>query len=252
MSRVLVISDINLNINKVKVGLKRARELNADTIVITGNYFSSLLGPRGTQEMIDFWEEFLGLIRDDTRIVPLLGEEDLNYLNVDFKTPGKQEKFSRYLDNRLDRNYRFVPCVAIDGVMYSHAGVATNWLRDNHIMLENELRFRMGKHGGAGLLEVGIFKLRSWVPFLDETSCFRSSVNNLISFAPPSIKQVVGHTLFEDVSNIGKLWFANSCNENEFVFVNNGDPQILNDFGVNNGKTKQVAKSKKNNGRKVR
>lgn len=242
MSRVLVVSDINLNINKLKEGLERAKALNADTIVITGNYFTSLDGPVRTQKVIEFWQEFLRIIRDDTRIIPLLGEEDLNYFNLSFRTPAMNMAFNKYLNGALERNYRFVPCVAVDGVMYSHAGVTVNWLRENRIMLENELRFRMGKHGGAGLLETGIYKLKSWVPFADENSCLRSSMSNLITFAPPNIKQVVGHTMLNEVTNIGKIWFALSDDKDEFIFVNNGDPQTLNDYGGDHG-VKSLAES---------
>lgn len=242
MSRVLVISDLNLNIDKFKVGLERAKKLNADTIVITGNYFFSQDGPVKTGTVIKFWEDLIGFIRNDTRIVPLLGEEDLNYLNLSFQTPSRNVAFWRYLDNRLENNYRFVPCVAVDGVIYSHAGVNTNWLRANKIMLENELRFRMGKHGGAGLLEAGIYKIKNWIPFTDEDSCLRCDMKDLIAYSPLNIKQVVGHTLLNEVTNIGKLWFAFADNDNEFVFVNDGDPQILNDYGDENGK-KSLAKS---------
>lgn len=230
MSRVLVVPDINLNMKKVLTGLERAQTLHADTIVLMGNYFFTAGAPKRAKVMMDVWDDLKRVIRDDTRIVPLIGEDDLNYMLLGFKNERYHEKFARQLGGKLLADQRFVPCLAVDGVLYSHAGVTTNWLRNNRIMLENELRFRLGKNGGAGLIEQNIFKLRSWDSFLDEESCMRSEMSNLITYAPPNIRQVVGHTKFEDVTNVGKLWFANSRGRDEFIFVKDGDPCILTDM----------------------
>lgn len=230
MSRVLVVPDINLNMKKLLTGLERARELHADTIVLMGNYFYYAGEPKSTKAMMDVWDELRRVIRNDTRIVPLIGEDDLNYMLLGFKTEKYHEKFAKQLGGKLLADQRFVPCLAIDGVLYSHAGVTTTWLRNHKIMLENELRFRLGKNGGAGLIESNIFKLRSWDLFLDEESCMRSGMSNLITYAPPNVKQVVGHTKSQNVENFGKLWFANSRVWNEFIFVKDGDPCILTDL----------------------
>lgn len=230
MSRVLVVPDINLNMKKVLAGLERAQTLHADTIVLMGNYFFTAGAPKRAKVMMDVWDDLKRVIRDDTRIIPLIGEDDLNYMLLGFKNEKYHEKFARQLGGKLLADQRFVPCLAVDGVLYSHAGVTTNWLRNNRIMLENELRFRLGKNGGAGLIEQNIFKLRSWDSFLDEESCMRSEMSNLITYAPPNIRQVVGHTKFEDVTNVGKLWFANSRGRDEFIFVKDGDPCILTDM----------------------
>ena len=230
MSRVLVVPDINLNMKKVLTGLERAQTLHADTIVLMGNYFFTAGAPKRAKVMMDVWDDLKRVIRDDTRIIPLIGEDDLNYMLLGFKNEKYHEKFARQLGGKLLADQRFVPCLAVDGVLYSHAGVTTNWLRNNRIMLENELRFRLGKNGGAGLIEQNIFKLRSWDSFLDEESCMRSEMSNLITYAPPNIRQVVGHTKFEDVTNVGKLWFANSRGRDEFIFVKDGDPCILTDM----------------------
>ena len=78
MSRVLVVPDINLNMKKVLTGLERAQTLHADTIVLMGNYFFTAGAPKRAKVMMDVWDDLKRVIRDDTRIVPLLGEDDLN------------------------------------------------------------------------------------------------------------------------------------------------------------------------------
>ena len=231
MARVIVVPDSRLSINKIDRGIELAKKYNADRIVLLGNYFDPLTGKANIDDYRDMWDYLKYLIRRDTRVIPLIGERELNYIDTTYSMPGSNKEFKKELGGRLAMNYKFMPCVAIDGVLYSHAGVTTNWLRRYKIMLENELRFRLGKDGGAGLIEGAIFKLRDWGPFFDDTendgSCMRARHTTLMTFAPSNIKQVVGHTMVEEPFNAGKIWFALSNNDDAYLFVNNGEVKVI-------------------------
>ena len=103
-------------------------------------------------------------------------------------------------------------------------------MRANKIMLENEIRIRLGKNGGADLIEQAICKQTSWVPFFDghknTASCMRASVKDLMYSAPQNITQVVGSAVVSTPSPMGRIWFVNSVNKNEYMMFNNGEPQL--------------------------
>lgn len=231
MARVLVIPDSKLNIGKIENGLELAKQYHADTIVILGNYFNEFKAGDSQRDYFDMWDYLTTLLRKDTRVVPLVGERELNYLNYSTKVPGLNKKLAKYIGNKLIANQRFMPVFAADGVLYSHAGVTTTWLRNYKIMLENEIRFRLGKGGGAGLIEGAILKLKDWDPFFDAdgafASCMRQDYTNLMSFAPSSVMQIVGHTEVSEPFNAGRIWFANSQDDGAYLFVNNGEVQVV-------------------------
>lgn len=231
MSRVMVIPDSRLDIEKIERGIRLAKKYNADKIILLGNYFDPLEGKSNLQDYEDMWDYLRFLIRKDTRVVPLLGERELSYMGFPEKLPGANKEFSKEIGARLAVNYKFMPCVAVDGVLYSSAGVTTTWLRRYRIMLENELRFRLGKDGGAGLIEAAILKLRDWDPFYDDTredgSCMRADFTSLLTYAPSNIRQVVGTTMVAEPFNSGRIWFAWSEDENKYLYVNNGEPQVV-------------------------
>lgn len=231
MARVLVIPDSKLNIDKIERGIELARTYHADTIVIMGNYFNEFRAGDAQRDYFDMWDYLCALLRKDTRIVPLIGENELNYLGYEKQLPGYNKRLAKYIGHKLISNQRFMPVFAADGVLYSHAGVTTTWLRNYKIMLENEIRFRLGKGGGAGLIEHAVLKLRDWDPFFDDdgvfASCMRQKYTSLMSYAPASVTQVVGHTEVSEPFNAGRIWFSNSQDEDSYLFVNNGEVQVV-------------------------
>jgi hypothetical protein len=231
MAKVLVIPDARLDIKRISHGLYLAKRYGADTIVLIGNYFDPIEGEEAKPEAWDnMWSYLKNIIKNNTSIIPLLGERELSYLNHRAKMPGYNPAFSSKIGNKLMNHYSFMPCVAIDGILYSNSGVTTEWLRKWKIMLENDIRFRLGKNGGAALIEKAVCRIPNWDAFYDgklgTASCMRASVKDLMNSAPANITQVVGNAMVEDVVNMGRIWFVNSVKNDQYLIINNGVPQV--------------------------
>ena len=231
MAKVLVVPDARLNIRRIEHGMELAKRYRADSVVLMGNYFDPVEGETATMDDYKkMWEYLKDLARNNMNVIPLIGEHELSYLNCSTRLNGHNGKFRGVIRNELVRHQRFMPCVAIDGVLYSNCGVTTEWLRRYKIMLENEIRFRLGKNGGAALIENAICKLTNWIPFFDgkknTASCMRASVKDLTYSAPPNVPQVVGNALVSSPMPMGRIWFVNSVDENEYMMFNNGEPQM--------------------------
>ena len=183
MAKVLVVPDARLDIERIEHGIELAKMYHADSIVLMGNYFDPIDGEKAEQEDWErMWDYLKKVTKENMNLIPLIGEHELSYLNCNMRLNGHNGKFRGYIRNELSRHYRFMPCVAIDGVLYSNCGVTTEWLRAHKIMLENEIRFRLGKNGGAALIEQAICKQTSWIPFFDghkhTASCMRASAKH--------------------------------------------------------------------------
>lgn len=244
MAKVLVVPDARLDIERIEHGIELAKMYHADSIVLMGNYFDPIDGEKAEQKDWErMWDYLKKVTKENMNLIPLIGEHELSYLNCNMRLNGHNGKFRGYIRNELSRHYRFMPCVAIDGVLYSNCGVTTEWLRAHKIMLENEIRFRLGKNGGAALIEQAICKQTSWTPFFDghknTASCMRASVKDLMYSAPQNITQVVGSAVVSTPSPMGRIWFVNSVNKNEYTMFNNGEPQVYVYHGKNDsGKEK--------------
>lgn len=232
MAKVLVIPDARLDIDRIKNGMSLAKEKKADLIVLLGNYFDAYESKDSDfDKSVEMWEYLKSIIRNNTNVVPLLGESEISYLGQGTTVKGYNKQFSNYIGLKLQNHFRFVPCFAVDGVLYSNCGVTTNWLRKHRIMLENELRFRLGKMCGAGLIESSILELKSWEPLFDgsygNASCMRASVRDLLASNPPNVVQVVGNAMVKEITQTGRIWLANSEDKNQYLLVHNGEPQTI-------------------------
>lgn len=232
MAKVLVVPDARLNISRIQHGISLAKKYRTDHVVLIGNYFDP---PDGREAEFDdwarMWDYLKKVIKDNVNVIPLIGERELSYLNCMSELDGHNSRFRAYIKHDLLNHFRFMPCVAIDGVLYSNCGVTTEWLRAYKIMLENEIRFRLGKNGGAGLIEQAICNISSWKPFFDghrkTASCMRANVQDLAYSAPQNVPQVVGNAVVDTPTQMGRIWFVNSVSQDKYLMVSNGEPQIL-------------------------
>lgn len=244
MSKVLVVPDARLDIKRIEHGLELAKKYHADLIVLMGNYFDPIEGETATlEDYKNMWEYLKKIVRLNTNIIPLIGEHELSYLNCSARLNGHNGKFRGVIKNELAKHHRFMPCVAIDGVLYSNSGVTVEWLRAYKIMLENEIRFRLGKNGGAALIEAAICKIPNWIPFFDgkkhTASCARASVVDLTYSAPRNIAQVVGNAMVSTPMPMGNIWFVNSVDYNEYMMFSDGEPQMYVYLGDDDSKKKR-------------
>ena len=236
MSKVLVIPDSHLKLNIIKNGIKLADKLKVDNIVLLGDYFDDWHATnRQYFEMMKFIKN---LIRFDHRVIALLGNHELSYLG--FPCSGYKASVAEYIKDNLKHDHRFYFAAAIDGVLYSHAGVCTSWLKENNIVTQNAFRYQITKQNGANVLEKAIGKVSSFAPFAQvgtarggnlPPSPLWADITELISDAVPKVKQVVGHTPISQIEKISSCWFTDVFSNNnecdEYLFVVDGEPETL-------------------------
>ena len=242
MSRVLVIPDSHLKTEVIERGRRLADKKMANKIVILGDYFDDwFCVDSDYSKMLKYLKETL---RKDPRIIPLFGNHELSYLG--YKCSGYNPRVANMIYDGLMKDYRFAFSYSEDGVLYSHAGVTTQWLWANGVCTANDIRLRMTKRGGAEILERGICKIDDYprepgklAPFsmvgharggTNAPSPLWADLTELIA-DPVAIKQVVGHTPVKQIENIGRCWFtdvfSNGNVSDEYLFVKDGEPEVV-------------------------
>lgn len=237
MSRVLVIPDPHLKLEVIEHGLELADKKHADVIVMLGDYVDDWEAPKEEYtRMVDFLKKLL--IRDP-RVIPLYGNHELSYMG--YPCSGHFAKIQKYLNHAFADDYRFLWAAAVDNVLYTHAGVTTTWLRANKVCIENDFRYKMGTLHRAEFLEdkinkAGIELMSHAGPARggksDAPSPLWADLTELIADPVDNLKQVVGHTPISEIQCIGTCWFtdvfSNGNDSDEYLFVDNGEPTVLN------------------------
>ena len=234
MSRVLVIPDPHLKIGVIEDGLELAEQYRADHVVLLGDYFDDWHAvPTQYFEMKDYLKKIMR--RFD--VITLIGNHELSYMG--YPCSGHNRLMDATLSGFLKNDYRFLPCVGIDGVLYSHAGLTKGWAETNRLYTNNEFRFKVMKPIGAEFLEKKICGINHWGKFAtvgplrgghEVPSPMWADLEELIEDAVP-IKQVVGHTPVNQVECIGSCWFTdvfsngNKCDE--YLLVEDGKPKVV-------------------------
>lgn len=242
MSKVLVIPDVHMKKEVIEHGLQLARKHWADKIIMLGDYFDDWYAMNHEYtEMIQYLKK---LLRGNPNVIPLFGNHELSYLG--YPCSGFNRIMQPDVYNFLIKDYRFTFCYAEDGILYSHAGVTTSWLKNNRVVTANGLRLKLHGKTGPEIVERGVDKIDSYprcsdklLPF-DQVGPARGGNSNpslvwadlteLIA-DPAPFKQVVGHTPVKQIENIGRIWFTdvfsngNPCNE--YLLVKDGEPEII-------------------------
>lgn len=237
MSKVLVIPDSHTKINVIEEGLELADKFHADHIVMLGDYFDDFgATPAQQEDMLTYLKDVL---RYRTNIIPLYGNHELSYIGA--PCAGHMRVVEDTIRNGIKNDYRFLYAVAFDGVLYTHAGVTQSWLRDNKILTENALRYRLTPESGAGVLEDKINRIEDIALFAqvgyarggntDAPSPLWADCKELINDQLDKVKQVVGHTPVRNIECIGNCFFCdvrsngNECDE--FLLVTDGEPEVI-------------------------
>lgn len=245
MARVLVVPDAHTKINVIEEGIEVADKVRADYIVLLGDYFDEWEAtPQSQRDMIVYLKDIL---RRRTNIIPLFGNHELSYLG--YPCSGHMKEVEKDIEKAIKHDHRFLFAVAFDGVLYTHAGVTQSWVRDNKILTENHIRYRLNTEGGAGILEnkingiekMGVFHQVGFSRGGNTTapSPLWADLRELINDPLPNVKQVVGHTPISNIECISNCWFcdtrSNGNQNDEFLLVNDGEPSIVTYGEVVNG-----------------
>lgn len=240
MSKVLVVPDAHLKIDTIKKGVELADLYMASHIILLGDYFDDWEStPEQYYAMMDYLK---GLLTINPNVYPLMGNHEMSYLG--FKCSGYNSNVADYVKSKLEKDRRFISCMAVDGVLYSHAGVTGTWAVINNLVTENELRYKCNTGGGAALLEERIAR-HEWEDkaIFNQVaqerggkdpagSCLWADLQEMATNPLGSFKQVVGHTPVREITKLGNVWFCDTqSNDNicdEYLLVNEGEPEIIN------------------------
>ena len=236
MSKVLVIPDSHLKIEVIERGLRLAQKVRADYVVCLGDYFDDWASmPEQYYQMVDYLKKTM---RSNPDLILLLGNHELNYLG--YRCAGYKHEVVKDLYNFLHDNYRFNLSYAIDGVLYSHAGVCTEWAKNNNVIGNTALRYKLTKNAGADFVADRLDKVTSFDVFAQvgpergghsAPSPMWADLSELIVDALPNVKQVVGHTPVSQIEKLGKCWFvdvfSNGNDSDEYLLVRDGEPEII-------------------------
>lgn len=236
MSRVLCIPDSHLKIDVIENGIELANYYRADKIILLGDYFDDWYAiDRDYYDMVSYLKD---LLRKDLRVIALLGNHELSYMG--FPCSGYNARVAEFVRESIYPDHRFYLCVACDGVLYSHAGVTTAWLRKNKILTENDIRYKLSKFKGAHNIEIGVGRVENLEPFAEAgparggnsiPSLLWADAEELIADHPANVKQVVGHTPVKEIQCAGKCWFtdvySNFNISDEYLLIVNGVPEIV-------------------------
>lgn len=239
MARCLVIPDPHLKIDVIERGLELARMQLADHIIILGDYFDDWGAiDEDYYKMVDYLKN---LLRWNPNVFCLMGNHELSYIG--YPCAGHNKNVKADIGPAIENDFRFWTCLAVDGVMYSHAGFTMNWLAQNKVMTLNDLRYKLGSRTGAEYLEQKVAPLErtKWDIFAQvgrarggkdpAPSPLWADLTELIADPLPNIKQVVGHTPIKNIECIGKVWFtdvySNGNPGDEYLFVVDGTPRVL-------------------------
>ena len=243
MSKVLVIPDVHMKKEVIENGLALATKHRAEKIIMLGDYFDDWYAMDFEYtEMIRYLKK---LLRGNPNIIPLMGNHELSYLG--YPCSGFNRAMQPDVYNLLIKDYRFAFCYSEDGVFYSHAGVTTSWLKNNHIITSNDLRLKLNKKVGPEIVERGMCKIDSYPRNVEKLKPFSevgparggganpsplwADLTELVA-DPAPFKQVVGHTPVKRIENVGKVWFCdvfsnyNPCSE--YLLVKDGEPEVIN------------------------
>lgn len=239
MSKVLVVPDAHLKKDVIEKGIELADLTLATHIILLGDYFDDWESTE--KQYYEMMEYLKGLLARNPNVYPLIGNHELSYLG--FPCSGHTNSVEEFIRKKLENDRRFISCMAVDGVLYSHAGVTSAWALLNNVLTENELRFICRGGGGAQLLEDKIAKFewdnkKAFAQVAKERggkdpsgSCMWADLHELVNDPCGNIKQVVGHTPVKSIQHMGTLWFCDTqSNDNvcdEYLLVNDGVPSVI-------------------------
>lgn len=237
MAKVLVVPDAHTKIDVIQKGVEIADKIHATHIVLLGDYFDDWHTTVDQQlAMLDYLEQ---LLHDRTDVIPLYGNHELSYL--DYPCSGHMREVKTRIDRAIRHDYRFLFAVSFDGILYTHAGVTQAWLRDNKILTENAIRYRLAPEAGAKILEdkingvehISVFNQPGYARGgrTDAPSPLWADLRELINDPIEKVKQVVGHTPISSIECIGNCWFCdvrsndNDCDE--YLVANEGEISVV-------------------------
>lgn len=239
MSRVLVVPDAHLKTETIEKGLELADLFMATHVVLLGDYFDNWSAPR--VDYIKMAEYLKKMLKVNPNVFPLLGNHELSYLG--FPCSGYSKEAADVVKGCIENDKRFWTCVAIDGVLYSHAGVTDGWVRYNKLLTENERRYNLKTSAAVEMLEEKIARAEENKKIFYQVGASRggtyqspsplwADLSELLADPIGDCKQVVGHTPVKNIEHFGNIWFCdtqsngNECDE--YLFVVDGTPQVIN------------------------
>ena len=206
---------------------------DCEKIIVFGDHFDPYQY-FSLEEMIEKYNKFSEILKEDSRIVSLLGNHDLSYYIISNDLTNRTHKWrgaSKITDcivSNLDKSYL---CYRINDYLFSHAGVSKYWIDEIKQYVSNPNYVDRILNNYQGWTEEEMF-ITSFYPF-DEShygddvhqGCTWIRPTSLITCALDDYNQVVAHTGVKEISKVqmdnGKdLWMIDTCGKPDYLTLN--------------------------------
>ena len=192
---------------------------DCDKIIVHGDHFDPYLDI-SIDTIIERYNKFIQISKEDTRIISLLGNHDLSYYIISGDKTSRtsvwnSRKIRECILPNLSTSYL---CYFINDYIFSHAGVSQDWM--NTLSIGNEHRIL---NNYIGWTESELERLTSFYPYdnsyygdhpFQGPTWIRPTA--LINNPFGDFNQVVAHTRVKEInkvkmSNDKDLWMIDTC-----------------------------------------
>lgn len=146
--KTLVISDVHGR--TIWKDIIKKETSNIDRIVFLGDYVDSFdISPEQQRQVLEEVFEFKKT--SEKPVILLIGNHDLSYIPVDGQInpcSGYQPYSAPKYEEIYEKNKEHLQACFVDehGVIYSHAGISTIWLKDNNIEYQKSTSQELGEY----------------------------------------------------------------------------------------------------------
>lgn len=211
---------------------------DCEKIIVFGDHFDPYENIK-IDDLLDRYNKFIQISKEDNRIVSLLGNHDLAYYIIRTDETNRTsrrngEKIREAILPNLKDSYL---CYKIDNYLFSHAGVSTQWMEKIHRMYVDDGEPRFDErilNNYTGWTETELTNVVSFDDF-DFSHCGDHPLQGCTWIRPGSLynnaidgyNQIVAHTRTSDgeiklirLPNGKKLWLIDTGEENNYLTLN--------------------------------
>lgn len=208
----------------------RKNDNDCQRIIVCGDWFDPY-DDISLEIMMERYNEFLDDLKNDDRIISLLGNHDLDGYIISGETNrtcrirSMRKKITDALTSNLPNSYLVY---RIGNWLFSHAGVSQDWIDDNFEWKDAILSNRKGWTADE-LEELCSFYYLDWSEYGNNArqGCTWIRPQALMNNHIKGYNQVVGHTRLEKITNLKdidsdldiELWLVDNCGKPEYLVL---------------------------------
>lgn len=205
------------------------KDNDCDKIIVFGDHFDPY-EHFTIEEMVEKYNKFSDILKEDERIVSLLGNHDLSYYIIQYDRTNRTHTMrgasmiTNCIKSNLDKSYLVYK---IDNWLFSHAGVSQEWYEHKSHYFPESIKKILTNQKGWTTSE--LTQLVKWYEgdfsgYGDNTlqGCTWIRPSSLCQTPFGDYNQVVAHTRVDEIEKVemsnGKdLWLIDNCGKPEYL-----------------------------------